>query len=68
MYAIRMIREFYGPRTEKSYVLDDNSFDRRAEFATRAEAQAKVDELDSAIYYTAHNECGRADYRIVRVK
>ena len=68
MYAIRQTRHFYGPRTEKSYVLDGFSFDRRAEFKTRAEAQELVEQLDSEVYRTSHNESGRPDYKVVRVK
>lgn len=68
MYAIRKIRNFYGPRVEKSYVTDGFDGDRRAEFRTRAEAKAVVQQLDGAVYHTAHNESGRAEYRVVRVK
>ena len=68
MYAIRITRQFFGPRTEKSYLTDGFSGDRRAEFRTRAEADAMVEQLDKAVYYTAHNESGRAEYKVVRIK
>jgi hypothetical protein len=67
MYAIKITRHYYGPRTVKSYVMTDDG-QRRAEYATKAEAQAVADELDNAVYYTAHNEYGRADYNVVRIK
>lgn len=68
MYAIRIIQHFFGPSTKKSYVTDGFADDRRAEFRTRAAAQALVDQLDSKVYRTTHNESGRAEYRVVRVK
>lgn len=68
MYAIRVIRNYYGPRTVKSYLLsDDPRSDARAEYRTRAEALARIEQLDQAVYYTDHNESGRAEYRVVRL-
>jgi hypothetical protein len=68
MYAIRKTRHFFGPKIEKSYVTDGFQDDARAEFKTRAEADALVKQLDQAVYYTAHNESGRPEYKVVRVK
>lgn len=68
MYAITKTRQFFGPRSEKSYVTDGFKNEARAEFRFRAEAEAVVRQLDDAIYYTSHNESGRPEYKVVRVK
>jgi hypothetical protein len=68
MYAIRVIRRFYGPTTQKSYLQDPHGRDCAATFKTRAEAAAHVEMLDNEVYYTAHNESGRAEYKVVRVR
>lgn len=68
MYAIRKTRHFFAPTADKrSYVTDGFRNDARAEFATRAAAEALVKQLDDAPYYTEHNESGRASYKVVRV-
>jgi len=70
MYAIRKTRFFFGPREEKSYVIDNfasTSHDVRAEFRVRAAAEAVRQQLDDAVYHTAHNESGRPDYKVVRI-
>ena len=68
MYAIRKIQFFFGPTVRKSYVTDGFRGDERAEFKTRAEAEAVCEQLNNEVYYTAHNESGHAEYRVVRVK
>lgn len=68
MYAIRKTQNFFGPSTIKTYVTDGFRADSRAEFATKREALACAYMLDDAAYYTAHNESGRAEYRVVRVR
>ena len=66
MFAIRQTRHFYGPRTQKSLLIDDDG--RELRFETRAAAQAYIDQLNDATYYLDHNESGRPEYRIVSVK
>lgn len=68
MYAIRKTRHFFGQHTEKSYVVDGFAGEKRAEFATRAEAQSIVDLLDATRYNLAHNECARPEYRVTRIR
>jgi hypothetical protein len=62
-YAICMTRNWYGPRTTKCRLSNDDGSEWRG---TRAKARAMIAELDDAVYYTAHNEAGRAEYTIVR--
>lgn len=66
MFAIRQTRHFYGPRTEKSPLIDEDGHELR--FATHAAAQAHIDELNDSIYYLGHNESGRPEYKIVPIK
>jgi hypothetical protein len=63
-YAICVTRNYYGPRTTKTRLIDDATGEEWR--GTRAAARAMIAELDEAIYYTAHNEAGRAEYTIVR--
>jgi len=67
MYAIRITRNFYDPRTEKSYLTNSFQNEDRDEFRFKAEANATVELLDSQVYHTAHNESGRPEYAVVRV-
>lgn len=66
MFAIRQTRHFFGPRTQKSLLIDDDG--RELRFETRAAAQAYIEELNESDYYLDHNESGRPEYRIVSVK
>lgn len=71
-YAIRITRQYFGPKTVKSYVTDGfaplvNGEEQRAEFRTRAEAESLVGQLNDATYHTAHNESGRPEYKVVRL-
>ena len=69
MYAIRITKNFFGPKTVKSYVAGNIlNEDIRSEFRFRAEADAIVKLLDAEVYHTSHNESGRPEYRVVRVK
>jgi len=70
-YAIRVTRQFFGPYCKKSYVEQPNSRDdgdERVEFKHRRDAQALVDTLNSVPYHTSHNESGRPEYKVVRVR
>ena len=68
MYAIRIIRNFYGPKTVKSYVTDNYSENGiKTEYRFRAEAESIVKMLNEETYFTAHNESSRPEYHIVRV-
>jgi hypothetical protein len=63
-YAICITRNYYGPQSSKNRLIDD---DTGSEWiGSRAEAHAKIKELDNAVYYTSSNESGRADYTIVK--
>ena len=63
-YAICITRYYYGPQSRKNRLIDD---DTGSEWiGSRAEAHAKIKELDNAVYYTSSNESGRADYTIVK--
>ena len=62
-YAICMSRNWYGPRTTKCRLTNDDGSEWRG---TRAQARAMITGLDDAVYYTAHNEASRAEYTIVR--
>ena len=63
-YAICMTRHWYGPRTTKSRLIDNHTDGEWR--GSRTQARAMIAELDDAVYYTAHNECGRAEYTIVK--
>lgn len=64
IYAICVTRHYYAPQPNtKRRLLDDHG----AEWVgTRAEARAKIRELDGTLYYLSHNESDRPDYTIVR--
>ena len=63
-YAICVTQHWYGPRTTKRRLIDN---DTGAEWqGSRADARALIAELDNAMYYEAHNEAGRAQYTVVR--
>jgi hypothetical protein len=65
-YVIVVSREFYGPATRKSlYLRDDGQSARK--FATRDAAKAFISDLDGETYHLAHNESGRASYKIARI-
>lgn len=68
-YAIRQTRFFHAPEPDRtSYVTDSFKGGARAEWPTRAAAQAVCDQLDAAVYHTGHNESGRAEFRVVRIR
>jgi hypothetical protein len=61
-YAIKQIRQFYGPRKEASIwesVWESSTF----ESAQAAKTQIRV--LESARYELVHNESGRPAYSVV---
>lgn len=62
-YAICKTQYWYGPRETKKRLEDECGGEWRG---TRAEARAMIKALDNAVYYTAHNEAGRASYTIVK--
>ena len=62
-FVIRKTRSFYGPKTERSLVTGDSY--GALTFETAAEADAHIAELDEATYYTAHNESGRPEYKVL---
>jgi hypothetical protein len=64
MYAISIKRSWYGPRTTRSRLIDGETGQEWR--GTRADARAKIAELDAQVYYTAHNEAGRPVYAIVK--
>ena len=66
MFVIRKTRHFFGPRTQKSFLNDEDG--RELRFSTRAAAQAHIEACQEERYYLSHNESGWPDYKIVRVK
>lgn len=71
MYAIRITRQFFGQADRKSYVTDGfapNGDEIRAEFKFKAQAEALKAQLEGLPYYTAHNESGAPEYKVVRIK
>ena len=67
-YYISMTREFYGHGRKGAStqvdLMDADTFGGVAVFASRAEAEARIKEFDSTIYYQTHNESGRAALRV----
>lgn len=63
-FVIRQTRSFYGPKTERSLVTGDSY--GAMTFDSAAEAEAYIEQLDDAPYYTAHNESGRPEYKVLR--
>jgi hypothetical protein len=64
-YYISMTHEFYG--NGASTVVDlmgADTFEGVAVFATRAEAEARIEEFDNTVYRRMHNECGRPALRV----
>ena len=61
-YVIQETREWYGPKTTRSLVAD--MCGEPLTFQTREEAQLKIYELDSGLYYLAHNESSRPSYKV----
>ena len=64
-YYISMTHEFYG--NGASTIVDlmgADTFEGVAKFATRAEAEARIDEFDSTVYRQLHNESGRPALRV----
>lgn len=71
MYAIRITRQFFGQADRKSYVTDGfapNGDEVRAEFKSKAQAEALKTQLEGQTYYTANNESGAPEYKVVRIK
>lgn len=66
MYAIKVTRNFFGPRTAKGYLTD--AAGDRATFSARADADATIEMMDSGAYHLDHNEYSRPEYKVVRVK
>jgi len=64
MYGICVTQDWFGRPTSKHRLIDNET---GAEWrGTRSEARAEIAELDDAVYYTSHNEAGRASYTLVR--
>jgi len=63
-FVIRQTRSFYGPKTERSLVTGDSY--GAMTFETAQAAEDYITELDDAPYYTANNESGRPEYKVLR--
>ena len=67
-YYISMTHEFYGHggkgASTKVDLMGADTFEGVAEFASRADAEARIEEFDSTVYYTMHNETGRPSLRV----
>lgn len=62
-FVIRKTSSYYGPKTTRSLVTGDSY--KALTFETSAEAEAYIDVLDEATYYTATNESGRPEYQAI---
>ena len=62
-YQIEVTRHYYGPRTTKHILQDENG---EVTFRHRHHALALVKAFDAAPYETDHDESGRPSYRVVR--
>ncbi|MDH3375902.1 MAG: hypothetical protein OEQ39_02920 [Gammaproteobacteria bacterium] len=62
-YAIVTTQYYYGPRTTKQRLLDDQGMEW---VGSRAAARKLIDDLDAAIYWHSYNECSRPKYTIVK--
>jgi hypothetical protein len=64
-YYISMTHEFYGNGASTQVdLLGADSFEGVAVFATRADAQATIEEFDNTVYRQMHNESGRPALRV----
>ena len=64
-YYISMTHEFYGYRSNTVVdLMGADTFDGVAVFATRAEAEARIEEFDNTVYRQKNNEIGRPDLRV----
>jgi len=64
-YYISMTHEFqcHGPTTIVD-LMGADSFEGVAVFATRAAAEARIEEFDNTVYRQMHNEIGRPALRV----
>lgn len=62
-YRVLVTSEYYGPTYTNDYATGENA--NPLDFDTIADAQAWIDEAQSGVYVTSHNETGRPDYKIV---
>ena len=65
MYVIRQTRHYYGSKSTRSLVISDQT-GRPMEFKTLHDADNYIDYLNSAVYYTSHNEYGCPEYKAIR--
>ena len=64
-YYISMTHEFYGNGASTVVgLMGADSFEGVEQFATRAEAEARIEEFDNTVYYLRHNETGRPSLRV----
>jgi len=64
-YYISMTHKFYG--NGASTVVDlmgEDSWEGVEVFATRAGAEARIEEFDNTVYYLMNNEVGRPSLRV----
>lgn len=62
-YVIRATRNFYNLNPVRNLVTDDNY--KPLIFNTASEARAYIAEMESEVYYTAHNESSRPEYKVL---
>jgi len=64
-YYISMTHKFYGNGASTQVdLLGVDRFEGVEQFATRAEAEARIEEFDNTVYYLMHNEVGRPSLRV----
>jgi len=64
-YYVSITHEFYGHGASRIVdILGADTFDGAEVFATRAEAEARIEEFDQTVYRTMYNETGRPALRV----
>ena len=64
-YYISMTHEFYGNGASTQVdLMGAETLNGVAEFATRAAAEAKIEEFENSVYLQMHNESGRPELRV----
>ena len=61
-YVITATHHMYAPARDVTDIAGGDG--APAIYGTRAEAQAALDDIEGAVYYTRYNETGRPTYRI----
>ena len=64
-YYISMTHEFYGNgASARVDLMGADTFEGVASFATRADAEARIEEFNNTVYRQMHNEFARPSLRV----